>query len=240
MRVTNKKKLAKNVEGFLTDREGQLLYHLANHCTGKGIVVEIGSWKGKSTVWIAQGLTDAGLKGPLVAIDPHIGSEEHQQPGKKIWTFEAFENNIEKAGFTSIVKPIIRTSAEARQEVNSPIEFLFIDGAHDYDNVKQDFDLYFPLVIEGGFIAFHDSQWDGVDQFIQEALKRNILCKPYFTDSLFVVQKTSKSTVFDQMKNQWMIRLNQRFHACCAAKGSKFIRSTTKGLVKFARDIVAV
>ncbi|WP_455277747.1 hypothetical protein [[Eubacterium] cellulosolvens] len=49
------KKLTDKVEGWLTDKEGELLYKLAKQCTGKGVIVEIGSWKGKSTIWLGMG-----------------------------------------------------------------------------------------------------------------------------------------------------------------------------------------
>jgi len=45
------KLLTRNVDGFLDEKEGILLYNLAKNCTGKGVIVEIGSWKGKSTIW---------------------------------------------------------------------------------------------------------------------------------------------------------------------------------------------
>ncbi len=63
-------KLAAPIKGWLKDKEGQLLYDLAKNCTGKGVIVEIGSWKGKSTTWLAHGSKE-GNKVRVYAIDPH-------------------------------------------------------------------------------------------------------------------------------------------------------------------------
>jgi len=88
--------LAQDVDGFLTDREGQMLYSLARACQGRGVVVEIGSWKGKSTIWLASGIKDNARKTLLFAIDPHTGSPEHQV-FVKVCTFDQFKHNIAAA-----------------------------------------------------------------------------------------------------------------------------------------------
>ena len=55
MQLDEIRKLAEQAEGFLTDKEGELLYQLAKSCTGRGVIVEIGSWKGRSTIWLGHG-----------------------------------------------------------------------------------------------------------------------------------------------------------------------------------------
>lgn len=52
------KKLVERVDGWLTHGEGGLLYNLAKNCKGNGVIVEIGSWKGKSTIWLGAGSKD--------------------------------------------------------------------------------------------------------------------------------------------------------------------------------------
>jgi hypothetical protein len=61
MEIDEIKKLVFKINGWLTDKEGELLYNLAKNCTGKGVIVEIGSWKGKSTIWLGKG-SKAGKK----------------------------------------------------------------------------------------------------------------------------------------------------------------------------------
>src|SRR5256885_7585861 len=66
------KPLIADVPGWLTDEEGEALYELARVCTGKGVIVEIGSWKGKSTICLGRG-SQAGAALPVYAIGPHAG-----------------------------------------------------------------------------------------------------------------------------------------------------------------------
>ena len=72
------KSLTAGIEGWLTDDEGELLFKLARACAGRGGIVEIGSWKGKSTIWLGRG-SMAGNRAKVWAIDPHTGSDEHHQ-----------------------------------------------------------------------------------------------------------------------------------------------------------------
>ncbi|MBW8005269.1 MAG: class I SAM-dependent methyltransferase, partial [candidate division NC10 bacterium] len=149
------KNLVDEVHGWLTHSEGQLLFRLAKACTGRGVIVEIGSWKGKSTIWLAKG-SRSGNKVKIHAIDPHTGSPEEAKSYGKVLTFEEFTANVKNAGVDDTVIPIIKTSSEAAQEFREPIELIFIDGDHQYDMVKLDFELWFPKVIDGGIMAFHD------------------------------------------------------------------------------------
>lgn len=153
------KELVKGIDGqhSVSDREGEFLYNAATNCTGKGVIVEIGSWKGRSTIWLGRG-SKAGNKVKVYAIDPHTGSAIHRQMYGKVWTFEEFKKNINAANVHDIVMPIVMTSEEAEKDWNGlPIEFLWIDGNHEYEFVKLDFDKWFPHLIDGGIIAFHDT-----------------------------------------------------------------------------------
>ena len=123
------------------------------------IAVEIGSWKGKSTIWLAAG-SKKGNRAMIYAVDTFTGSSEHQKPGKIIWNFDEFKLNIKKAGVDDIIRPIVNTSKKAAEEWKLPIKFLFIDGAHEYEFVEKDFSLWSPYVVDGGIIAFHDTTPD--------------------------------------------------------------------------------
>jgi predicted O-methyltransferase YrrM len=155
-------------EGFLSQDEGEFLYRRAGSCRGPGAVVEIGSWKGRSTICLAAGACE-GVK--IYAIDPHSGSSEHKQQMGLVNTLDEFKANIKKAGLDQKVIPLVKTSEQAAREWQGPIEFLFIDGAHEYDLVKQDFDLWSPHLIEGGTIAFHDSvDWSGPKRLVRDEI----------------------------------------------------------------------
>lgn len=141
------------VEGMLTPNEGRYLYKLARLNHGKGAIVEIGSWKGKSTIWLAFGAMAVGGD-KVYAIDPHSPLPEE---GYVEDTEAVFRRNIEEAEIDSQVVPMVKTSEEAVKGWNKPIGLLWIDGDHRYEQAKRDFLLWEPHVIEGGIIAMHDT-----------------------------------------------------------------------------------
>jgi len=190
MDIEEIKKITNKVDGWLTDNEGALLYNLAKKCTGKGVIVEIGSWKGKSTILLAKGSKD-GNKTKIYAIDHHTGSSEHRLNGNKVWTFDDFKNNIKNAQVDDIIIPIVKTSEQAAKDFNMPVELLFIDGAHEYEFVKQDFELWFPRLINKGIIAFHDTtEWPGPKKVVEESIRNSKYFKNInLIDSITYAQK---------------------------------------------------
>jgi predicted O-methyltransferase YrrM len=159
-----------DTDGWLTPGEGTFLYMAAQSCTGNGDIVEIGSWKGLSTTFIAKG-SKAGKNVKVYAIDPHTGSPEHKEKYPNIDTYEEFKTNLHDLDVDDIVIPIKATSAEVAADWNKPIELIFIDGAHEYKQVKQDFDVWYPYLIEGGMIALHDTTgWEGPAKVAKEEI----------------------------------------------------------------------
>ncbi len=149
--------LTKNVNGFLGAGEAYFLYNTAKKCSGKGVIVEIGSWQGKSTIVLGRG-SQAGNNVKIYAIDPHTVSSVIQNLKQKRSTFNIFQKNIHQFNVDNVIIPMVNTSREVGKTwKNLPIEFLWIDGAHDYQNVRLDFFTWNPFLIEGGIIAFHDT-----------------------------------------------------------------------------------
>jgi len=241
MRLTEEiikiKNLTKNVEGFLTDREGVLLYKLASKCSGKGVIVEIGSWKGKSTIWLAKGSKiNKNIK--IYAIDPHTGSQEHIQKYGNIWTFDEFKNNLKKAQVDDIVVPLVEYSHKAKELIKEPIELLFIDGAHEYEAVKLDYELYFPLLIEGGFLIFHDTDREEVRLVADRAFNSKYFKNVYFSDTITYGQKVKINSIKDKIKNNLMISLRNQFHFICSSHQRKFVKKFYKNFIKLCRNII--
>lgn len=147
--------LVQGIQGYINDSEAEYLYVLAKKCGGT--IVEIGSWKGKSTVCLALG-SRAGVGGKVFAIDPHEGIGDTNvivlNPES---TEQAFRDNIKQAGVDDIVMPFVMNSDEAVKGWIEPISLLWIDGAHDYESVKKDFLLWEPYLKEGGIIVIHDA-----------------------------------------------------------------------------------
>lgn len=192
----------RGIEGWLTKNEGAFLYGNAKKVKSGEVIVEIGSWKGRSTVCLASGSRD-GNQVRVFAIDPHTGSSEHQKPFGKVDTFGEFKQNLEKAGIVGYVETIQDTSEKAAEYLNRPVGLIFIDGAHEYRFVKKDFKIWFPKVINGGIIAFHDTwQWLGpslVTTFL--LLTSSQIRRPRLFDTITCFEKIERNSFFDRMGN---------------------------------------
>ncbi len=198
-------KLAKKIDGFLSQNEGELLFKLAKNCPPKTSIVEIGSWKGKSTVFLGLG-SQSGNKNKVYAIDPHTGSPEHKKKLGEFSTLKQFKKNIKQANLKQIVVPIVKTSTQAAPSFNKKIGLLFIDGDHSYQMVKKDFQLWFPKIVNGGIIAFHDSNTHfdvkkTVNQFVFTSSNIHHLT---FKESILYGQKAKKISLKDRFKNIYL------------------------------------
>jgi predicted O-methyltransferase YrrM len=151
------------VEGFLVPGGGEILYLLAyQHMPSpNAVIVEIGSWKGKSTTWLAFGLKDRNADTKVYAVDTWRGSPEHQQ-GLAHYSenqlFDEFVNNIRKMEIEDYVVSLRGTSIKRAQEWNReiPIGLLHIDAALEYESVREDFEHWSPMVMKNGIIVFDD------------------------------------------------------------------------------------
>lgn len=155
--MLNYEKLS-TVKGWLLHSETQHLYQLAKSVKPGLAIVEIGSWKGRSTVCLGQGSLE-GAGNLVVAIDPHTGSMEHWKIYGKgnVDTFGEFKKNIQNFGLEKIVQPLVTTSVEAAKNFSSPVGLVFVDGNHSASAVKLDTNLWLPKIVPGSHIAFHDS-----------------------------------------------------------------------------------
>ncbi|MDK2849781.1 MAG: 1-O-methyltransferase [Candidatus Woesearchaeota archaeon] len=232
MNIKETKKIANKIFGWLSDREGELLFNLAKNCKGRGVIVEIGSCNGRSTVWLASG-SKSGNKVKIYAIDPHSTPSKHQK-GKRNKSFEEFKKNIKNAGVDDIIIPIVKTSEEAAKTFNKPVELIFIDGDHKYESVKLDFDLWFPKVINGGIMAFHDTlSWPGpkkvVDNFVYKSKHfKNVK----FVDSITFAQKVEQNTLRDRIKNRYVLLLKKISELASKLHLSEPIKDIGKEIIK--------
>ena len=185
----------------MTEAEGLSLYNTAKQVKAGNAIVEIGSWKGKSTVCLGSGSRD-GNRVKVFAIDPHTGSSEFHKFGK-LDTFEEFKQNINKAGVAEFIEPIKDISENVAKGFNQPVGFTFIDGFHQYSSVKLDFQLWFPKVLNGGILAFHDS-WHFIGPNLATAiplLTSSKIKNPRLVDTITYFEKTEKNSLFDRFRN---------------------------------------
>ncbi len=196
------KPLIADVPGWLTDEEGEALYDLARACTGKGVIVEIGSWKGKSTVCLGLG-SRQGASLPIYAVDPHAD-----------YRFGDFKANVERAGISELVRPIASLSQPAADDFDEPIELLFVDGSHEYDLVLEDFEKWVPKVVEGGWVAFHDTTWTpGPRKVVGQAIYRSRQFKDveFVVGSTTVARKVGRNSVRDRARSRYVLGVKTAF-----------------------------
>jgi len=226
------KEAINKVEGWLADAEGEFLYNAAKNCKGNRVIVEIGSWKGKSTIWLAKG-AKAGGNVEIYAIDPHTGSSSHKRHGEAE-TLKEFKENLKRANVEDIVVPVVKTSEDAERDWDGkPIELLWIDGEHEYEMVKLDFNLWSPYLIEGGTIAFHDTTaWPGPKRVVKEKIyNSHDFANAGFIDSLTYAQKVGANSLVDRLRNWWVLFLNGVYELGASLHLPKPIKKMAKRIV---------
>ena len=150
------------VEGFLVSPDQERwLFRTARSLPGDANIVEIGSFKGRSTCCLAYGCM--GSKRKVFAVDTFNGNsvDFHHRD-----FFKEFKRNVEERGLARYVEPLQGLSVDVAKRWHRPIHLLFIDGSHQYEDVLQDFQTFFPHVAPNGLVAFHDveEQWPGPTQ----------------------------------------------------------------------------
>jgi predicted O-methyltransferase YrrM len=148
-----------DVEGWLGDDEAWTLHRAvaARPATEPVTVVEIGSWKGRSTIALATAVADRPAGGVVLAVDPHEGGVAHRLTGE-VDTFDQLLANLERAGVAGVVDPVRTTSRAARGVVaDHSVEVLFVDGSHRFEDVLGDIDAWESALVPGALAAFHDS-----------------------------------------------------------------------------------
>ena len=158
--------LLNDVKGFLDPAEGRRLHVLALEAGCYGPCLEIGSYCGKSALYLGAACREN--QSVLFSIDHHRGSEE-QQPGQvyfdpELWaphcgridTISYFCRTIERAGLEDVVLPLVCRSTVAARHWRTPLGLVFIDGGHDYESVMADFLGWADHLVSGGYLLFHD------------------------------------------------------------------------------------
>jgi len=226
--VTRVKPLIANIPGWLTDEEGEALYELARACRGDGVIVEIGSWKGKSTVCLGLG-SQAGKSVPVYAIDPHAD-----------YRFGDFKDNVERAGLTELVRPIASLSQPAADSFDQPIELLFVDGSHEYDLVLEDFEKWVPKVVDGGWVAFHDTTWTtGPRKVVGHGVYRSRRFKDarFVVGSTTVARRVERNSLADRARNRYVLGVKTAFWLGSSAL-KKQRRLLPKPVERFGRRVL--
>ena len=159
--------------GFMPADEGAALAAAALAAPPDGALLEVGSYLGKSTLYLAAAARARG--GQVVTVDHHRGSEEHQ-PGweyhdpalvdpevGRIDTLPGFRRTIAGAGAEDVVVAVVARSETLAALWGRPLALLFLDGSHTDESARRDLDCWAPHLAAGGVLAIHDVFPDPAD-----------------------------------------------------------------------------
>ncbi len=157
----------------MPEDEGLALHDAGRHGAEVGPLLEIGTYCGKSAVYLGSAAREADTV--LFTIDHHRGSEENQ-PGwechdpevvepesGRMDTLPFFRRTIERAGLEDVVIGIIGDSSAVAGYWATPLGLVFIDGGHAAEVVQRDYECWAPFVAPGGLLVIHDVLEDPAD-----------------------------------------------------------------------------
>ncbi|KOP26062.1 glycosyl transferase family 1 [Hapalosiphon sp. MRB220] len=184
-----------SIEGFMIPGQEEYLFNKVKSLPEDAVIVEIGSFKGRSTV--AMGYACIGTHRKIYAIDTWDGNDSDFAERQ---FFEIWQQNIQANDLEEYVLPLRGYSHDVLkdwQELTNgkAIDFIFIDGSHQYLDVLKDFEMSFSLVKDGGWIAFHDviHTWPGPERVWHKTAKY-ILDNHEYSSSLACGQKILTAT----------------------------------------------
>ena len=186
--------------------EGLALHDAAVAAIGDGPLLEVGTWMGKSTLYLAAAARVRGTQ--VVTVDHHRGSEEHQpgweyhDPGLvdpavgRLDTLPRLRATLAAAGVEDDVVVVVGRSADVARLWRTPLGLVFIDGGHTDAAAVADYEGWAPWVAPGGVLAIHDVFPDPADggqapyRIYQRALKSGAFTEVPGTGSLRLLERT--------------------------------------------------
>jgi N-succinyldiaminopimelate aminotransferase len=201
---------AETAAGFMPADEGQALYEIALAYAPVGPVMEIGTYCGKSTIYLAAAARQYGQT--VLTVDHHHGSEEHQEgweyhdtslvdPGTgRIDTLPRFRAAIAAAGLEDDVVAVVGRSDRVAQVWRGLLGMVFIDGGHTDEAAQADYEGWAPKVTLGGALVIHDVFPDPADggqapyRIYQRALESGEFTEVRAAGSLRVLERILPST----------------------------------------------
>jgi predicted O-methyltransferase YrrM len=157
---------ARAAKGFMPEDEGVLLHRTALAHLGDGPALEIGTYCGKSAVWLGAAARATGST--VFTLDHHRGSEENQagwehhdaslvDPESGLMdTLPVFRRTLERAGLEDEVVAVVGRSTTVARHWRTPLALLFIDGGHAEEHAQNDYTGFARWVQPGGVLVIHD------------------------------------------------------------------------------------
>ncbi len=183
-----------NIFGWGTENECLLQYALGRWGPKAGVIVEIGSFKGRSTVCFAKGAKD-GSREEVFAIDPHTGAPPWFPAIPSWFTLKEFESNLEKADVCANVTTCVTDSLQAARIWPAlPVRVLFLDGDHSFEGLLADYEQWIEKLVVGGVLLIDDVDdpvhLPGIIRFVEAAITYEAFSNITIIDGILAAIKT--------------------------------------------------
>ena len=195
--VESVRQLTSEIEGCISDAEGELLYRLAKAVPEGQAIVEVGRGKDKSIVWLAKG-SEAGEKNKVYSIASHEGSPDHVKVDEENMHTE-FIANLTKARVQDTVVSLHETSEEAARRWKEKIGLLWINTSHEYEDVKKVILSWQRHLYPNAIVAVHGCNQPGPSKVVKRCLGN----LGYFTFEQSV--DTTMVVTVDKCIHYWII-----------------------------------
>ncbi|WP_300402295.1 class I SAM-dependent methyltransferase [uncultured Nocardioides sp.] len=197
-------------KGFMPEDEGMLLHRRALEQLAHGPVLEVGTYCGKSAVYMgAAARIVGGPQAVVFTVDHHHGSEENQAGWEhhdaslvdartgRMDTLPVFRRTIEDAGLEDVVVAVIGQSTTVSAHWRTPLSLLFIDGGHAEVHAQNDYSGWAHHLAPQGLLVIHDVFADPADggqapyHVYQRALASDAFTEEEALGSMRVLRRTS-------------------------------------------------
>jgi predicted O-methyltransferase YrrM len=167
------KEVADEAKGFMPPDEAEALWDAAWAMAPYGVILEVGTYCGKSATWLGAAAAQRG--GRVVTVDHHRGSEENQAGWEHhdptlvdpeiglMDTLPFFRTTMHAAGLEDVVTAIVGRSTTVAALWSTPLAMLFIDGGHAEEQAQNDYTSWARFVASQGVLAIHDVFPDPAD-----------------------------------------------------------------------------
>ena len=234
-------RLVSSTTGYLSEREARFLMAAAALAPAEGKNLEIGSFKGRSTVGIAYVTRELGL-GKVVAVDPHTSpasTDPDLKRGGQTTSYDDFVTNLRTAGVFERVEIKRAYSHDLAREWKDPLRLLWIDGDHTYEGAKADLDMFKPFLQPGAIVAMHDvlGTFEGALRvFVEEVLDSDDFGPAGFSGSIGWAQfRPADGARFRRRRR--LLAVPSRKLIPVARKADRGLRGWNKFLYKFWRPL---